>query len=257
MIHHFDLCVNVRGLTHFPGPRPWISLLLAFSLATVFCSDSLSSVQQAEGKVAAEPAQKKPLDHESYDRWNSIRSQTISNDGRWVMYVLKPGDPEADSTLKIQSLRSEKVFDVVRGFDAKFTNDSRFAVYLIKPDSETVKKAKKEKKKPEDQPKDSLGILDLTGGTRVTVERVRSFALPEEGSGRLAYLLEAKLKEDEKAAEEQPTKKKRKSQKRKTSKEPEKKVETGRLTPFERPHEHLPPAVHFCGWTRTGCGVFD
>jgi len=226
MIHHFDLCVNVQGLTNFPGPRSWISLLLAFSLATVFCSDSLSAVQQERGEVEAEPAQKKPLDHESYNRWNSIRSQTISNDGRWVAYVLKPGDPEADSTLKIQSLRSEQGFDVVRGFNAKFDSDSHSVVYLIKPDSEAVKKAKKEKKKPEDQPKNSLGILNLKSRTTVTIERVKSFALPEEGSGKLAYLLEAKSKEDEKAAEEQPTRKERKSQQKKTSEEPEKKVET-------------------------------
>jgi len=226
MIHHFDLCVNVRGLTHLPGPRPWTFLLLAFSLATVFCSGSLSAVQQAGGEVEAERAQKKPLDHESYNQWNNIGARTISNDGRWVMYVLKPGDPEANSTLKIQSLRSEKGFDAVRGFDAKFTNDSRYVVYLIKPDSEAVKKAKKEEKKPEDQPKNGLGILDLTGGTRVTVERAKSFALPEEGSGRLAYLLEAKPKEDEKAAEEQPAKKKRKSQQEKTSEEPEAKVKS-------------------------------
>ncbi|PJF38563.1 MAG: hypothetical protein CUN54_10580, partial [Phototrophicales bacterium] len=52
---------------------------LAFSVATFF----ILVVSQAW-------AAKKPLDHDSYDRWNRLSQPTISNDGQWVLYTVSP-----------------------------------------------------------------------------------------------------------------------------------------------------------------------
>ena len=227
MIHNLDVYAGFGPLSYLLNPRYRTIVLLMILAAIMPSSDCLLAVEQAESDSQSGSAHKKPLDHESYNRWHSIGNQSISNDGRWAMYVLKTGDPEADSSLKIRSLESEQRFDAVRGFDARFTSDSRFVVYLIKPDSEAVKKAEEaKKKKPEDQPKNSLGILDLKSGVKVTIERVKSFALPEEGANRLAYLLEAKPTDNKKATEEPSTQERFKSQKEKTGEEPEKKIET-------------------------------
>ena len=70
------------------------------------------------------------------------------------------------------------------------------------------REAEKEKKRSDDEPKDSLGILNLNSGDITRIGRVKSFELPEDGSGWVAYLLE-KVKEekaeaDTTVAEEQP-----------------------------------------------------
>src|SRR5207237_5234449 len=73
-----------------------------------------------------------------------------------------------------------------------FAADSRFVVFSIEPAKAEVTKAKKEKKKPEDMPKNSLGIMDLSNGQVVRIEKVKSFQVPQDGSGFIAYLLEPK-----------------------------------------------------------------
>ena len=56
-------------------------------------------------------------------------------------------------------------------------------------------KARKEKKAPDAMPKNALGIMDLTTGQTTRIERVKSFQVPEDGAGWLAYQLEAKPEE--------------------------------------------------------------
>jgi dipeptidyl aminopeptidase/acylaminoacyl peptidase len=132
--------------------------------------------------------EKRPLDHDAYDVWKSIVDQTISADGRWISYALNPRDGDAE--LYVRNTQSEVTYTVVRGRQARFTEDSRFLVFLIKPELALVREARKEEKKPDQQPKDSLGILDLSSGQVTRVEKVKSFAVPEEGGSSVAYLLE-------------------------------------------------------------------
>ena len=44
-------------------------------------------------------------------------------------------------------------------------------------------------------PKNGLGIMDLSTGTVTNIERVKSFQVPEDGAGFVAYLLEAPIPE--------------------------------------------------------------
>ena len=76
-----------------------------------------------------------------------------------------------------------------------FTADSRFVVFSIEPTKAEVNKAKKEKKKPEEMPKNALGVMDVSDGTVKRIEKVKNFQVPEDGSGFIAYLLEPKPEE--------------------------------------------------------------
>ena len=76
-----------------------------------------------------------------------------------------------------------------------FTADSRFVVFQILPTKAETEKAKKEKKRPEEMPKNAMGIMDLSTGEVTRVDRVKSFQVPEEGAGFIAYSLEAKVEE--------------------------------------------------------------
>src|SRR5262245_23978317 len=73
-----------------------------------------------------------------------------------------------------------------------FTADSRFVLFGIEPNKADLNKSKKEKKRPEEMPKNALGIIELSNGQVAKIERVKNFQVPEDGSGFVAYLMEAK-----------------------------------------------------------------
>lgn len=146
--------------------------------------------------------QKKPLSHDVYDGWKKISGESVSNDGAWVMYSLEP--QEGDAQLIIHN-RSTGGFDTIpRGMNAKFSQHSDFAAFSIKPFFADVRKAKIAKKKTDELPKDSLGIVRLSEPGVTKIARVKSFKLPEKGSGWIAYQLEKEptpkdsLKKDDK-----------------------------------------------------------
>lgn len=138
---------------------------------------------------------KRPLDHDVYDSWNTIQGQAISNDGRWVLYAQNP--QEGDGELHVRNLDSKTEHIVSRGQAARFTDDSRFVVFLIKPELARTREAEKEGKRSDAQPKDSLGIIDLRSGEITKVERVKSFQLPDEAGGWVAYLLQPPLEQSD------------------------------------------------------------
>lgn len=139
---------------------------------------------------------KRALDHTDYDRWNTISSQQISSDGQWIMYTLTDGAIESKSTLIIQKNGSTKQYVVARGGSARFTADSRFAIYRIAPDPDVVKKLKEKKAKANEIPGPQMELLDLATGGHFTVDRVRQFSSPEENGEWMAYLLEKPFEQE-------------------------------------------------------------
>ena len=141
----------------------------------------------------------RPLDHTDYDRWNNLTSWSLSNDGRWVMFGASNGKNQV--TLRFRDTASDKEFSVTQGTGAQFSFDSKRAVYRITPDPELLKKLRKEKKKPEEMPKNQLAILDLESGQSLKIENVASFRMPRENGDWVAFMLgnkpdESKLKSE-------------------------------------------------------------
>jgi len=181
------------------------------------------------------PAAKKPLSYDAYDGWRSIQGAQLSRDGRWLVYALVPQD--GDGELVALDLKTNKEYRSPRGKQPTITVDGKFVVFAVSPLKADVDKAKKDKKKPEEQPKSGLGIMNLASGEVVAVERVKSFKLPEESGAALAYLMEPPLKSaDEKKGEpkkepeakpEEPKKGEPKAEEAKGEKKEEKKKEPG------------------------------
>ena len=141
--------------------------------------------------LSAFAQQKKPLDHDAYDIWNKINENSISVDGEWVLWSLGPEDK--DAALKIKSIAGDTSYVFPRGVAAKFDYDSGFAAFLIKAPKDSLKKARRDKKKKEEMPKDSLGIVNLSTGEVTKVARVKSFSTVKESGGWLAYHLENQM----------------------------------------------------------------
>ncbi len=178
----------------------------------------------ADGAIATT---KKPVSYDAYNGWRSIQGTEISRDGRWLVYALVPQD--GDGELVALDLQTNKEFRAARGKQPVITADGKFVVFTIAPLKADVDKAKKDKKKPEEQPKSALGIMDLATGQVATVERVKSFKVPEESGAFMAYLLEPPLKKpDEKKdeAKKEPEAKKEEPKADEPKKE-EKKKEPG------------------------------
>jgi dipeptidyl aminopeptidase/acylaminoacyl peptidase len=135
-------------------------------------------------------AQKKPLDHTVYDQWQSIKDVVLSNDGNWMSYTVAP--QEGDATLYVRHLKTNQIIKIERGTQSKFTENNAFLIAKIKPTFDETRKAKIDKKKPEEMPKDSLAILTLSNGSINKIQSVRSYQIPEFGNDVIAYLNDPK-----------------------------------------------------------------
>lgn len=135
-------------------------------------------------------AQKKPLTHDVYDSWKSIENTQISSNGAWASYELNPQD--GDGKLLFYGLQKSKIDSIARGKDARFTFDDAFSVFKIVPVKDSVRFAKKAKKKKEEMPTDALGIYNLTENSLTKISSVLSFKIPEKQGTWLAYQLTPK-----------------------------------------------------------------
>ncbi len=134
------------------------------------------------------PVVKKPLDHSVYDSWNSIRGSSLSDDGNWLLYTIAP--QEGDGTTFIRSVKDGHIISIPRGAGLQFSHDNKFIVGLVTPTAAELKKARRDKVKPDDMPKSSLIIVELASGNKTTIEKVSNVSLPEEDSGWIVYKVE-------------------------------------------------------------------
>lgn len=130
-------------------------------------------------------AQKRPLDHSVYDGWNAIRGTSLSRDGQWLLYVVAP--QEGDATATIRSVKDGHTITVPRAASIQFSKDSKHAIALVVPPLADTKKARRDKVKPEDMPKNALVVVDLDSGKQTQIDRVTSYALPAEDMGWFIY----------------------------------------------------------------------
>jgi len=173
--------------------------------------------------LLAQPG-KRPLAHRDYDAWKTISSQKLSDDGRWVAYVLMPQEGDGEVVLKNLETGSERREPAgakpptarqegepaPEGETANsgnltlaFTAGERYLVFTTYPAKAAVDKARKEKKKPQEMPKGGLALLPLSGGEVVRLKNIRGFELAEENGEWLAYQREPKPEAD--AAKEEST----------------------------------------------------
>jgi hypothetical protein len=72
------------------------------------------------------------------------------------------------------------------------SEDSRFAIFKIKPFYKDTREARIKKKKPDDMPKDSFAVVELGKDSVYKAAKVKTYKVPEKGFGWAAYHLEKK-----------------------------------------------------------------
>lgn len=145
---------------------------------------------------------KKTMDNGIYHIWKKIESQTISNDGQWVAYNVRP-NTEGDAVLTIWHTTKGTIRTFERGEKPTFTDDNQFLIFSIKQPLDSLKAKRRKKVKEEDLPKDSLGIYALATGELTKIANIKSFAVPQKWSGYIAYQYEIE-KPNDKESKDKP-----------------------------------------------------
>ncbi len=163
------------------------------------------SLLVAAAGLSVQTQTKQPVPYTAFDNWKSIPQQSarLSRNGAWLVYAITA--QEGDGELVIRNLKTGAEKRHARGTAPVITADDAFVVFTISPAKADVDKAKKDKKKPEEQPKPGLGIHNLATGDLFTANRVKSFKVPEESGKAVAYLLEAPEKKADAVVEKKET----------------------------------------------------
>lgn len=135
---------------------------------------------------ASAAAQSKPvLEHDVYERWNTLAGETLSDDGAWVLYHRERYDSDGD--LVVRQTAGEAMHVIARGTSGRFDAGSRYVVFTINAARDSVLQARRDGRRGDRAPRDTLGILDLRTGTVTRVPNLQSFRTPEEGGVWVAY----------------------------------------------------------------------
>ncbi|MBK5278092.1 MAG: S9 family peptidase [Bacteroidia bacterium] len=154
----------------------------------LLCAFSIVGYAQKKSTIPVVP--KKPLTHSVYDDWKEINYKAITPDGAFAAFTVNPQD--GDGKAIFYNLKTNVQDSVKRASDILLTFDSKQAIFKIKPQQTLVKDLRRQKKKKEELPKDSLGIYTLATKQIEKVADVKSHKVPEKSGGWLAYQLDVK-----------------------------------------------------------------
>jgi dipeptidyl aminopeptidase/acylaminoacyl peptidase len=158
--------------------RPFL-LLLLFGIA-------FSGI--AQRKTPVTPVVKKPLSHAVYDAWKEIPYKSLTPDGNHAVFAINPQD--GDGWVFFSNLNTGAKDSIARAEGVNITYDSRFAMFKIKPSQKVIKELRRQKKKKEDMPRDTMGIYTFATRAVERIPEVRSFRIPEKNGGWLAFQME-------------------------------------------------------------------
>jgi dienelactone hydrolase len=143
--------------------------------------------------IFAQNPVKKPLSENDYAIWNTIGNEKISYSGQLVVYEVNP--QKGDGMLIIRNL-SGHADTIPRGKKPEIGTNDDFVVFSISQPEDTIRKAKIKKVKKEDMPQDSLGILVLKNQILYKYSKLKSFSIPEENAGMIAFTVAPEGKKD-------------------------------------------------------------
>ena len=104
--------------------------------------------------------QKKVLDHTVYDSWENIKEVVYQPQGNFISFTINP--QEGDAKLVLHNRKTKSDIFIPRANQVQFTDNGQFLIAKIKPLFAETRKAKMEKKKPDEMPKDILVIVNIS-----------------------------------------------------------------------------------------------
>ena len=155
--------------------------------------------------VTAQQTSKEKLKIDDFASWKTIVGSSISNNGESVVFELNP--QKGDGNLII--VNNQESDTIPRGNKAKISTNNDFVAFYIKQPDDKTRKAKLDKVKKEEMPKDSLGIYFLKEKSLIKYPKLKSFKLSEENTNWLAFVLENEKEKKDTAKKEESGKSKK------------------------------------------------
>ena len=113
------------------------AFVLAFAPLLIRAQEQAAQAPQSAARaVEPNPTSPRPITLADYPRFKRLANQTISNDGKWMLYTVTPN--EGDGTLFIQSLDSSDESTKSRAARAPASRTTRaWSAYFIPPPAAT------------------------------------------------------------------------------------------------------------------------
>ncbi|MBQ6253183.1 MAG: S9 family peptidase [Bacteroidales bacterium] len=161
---------------------------------------ALALVMAVPGSLGSLWAQKKPLDHDVYDSWQSVSGVKASDNGSVLVWNVNPqegdgtlyirrnagwADPSADP--KARKTKEDAQIAIPRGYQPAICPVGKWVVCRIKPEFAKTRQERIDKKKKDDQAKDSLAVIDIATMTVKKFPRVDSYSTGAFGMPFVAY----------------------------------------------------------------------
>jgi hypothetical protein len=144
--------------------------------STFFTIFLLSSLFSREGTRL-----RRPLNHSVYDNWNKVSGECISNDGKWIVYVVEPRKGTAVVVYNSDTGRGGYCYAAMPREFPKTPGSWRLPSNHSSPTC-----ARRRSPKPADELPKTHWESWNSEGHRHAHPRVKSFAFPEKGAGWIA-----------------------------------------------------------------------
>lgn len=130
---------------------------------------------------------KQPLGWDDIESWRRITETVISNDGNYIAWKSEPwvGDP----IVKVYDRKGSEKASWNCATGVRFSYDSEFLIFTIKPAYETVRALKISRARRDEMPGDTLAIWGV-GGKLEKIPSIRSFRTPSKWGGWMMYQTE-------------------------------------------------------------------
>lgn len=165
-------------------------------------------------------AQKKPISHEDFNIWNTLKNYLITDNGTWMSYEVTPYRGDGFSVLQKTDSTEIKRFE--RMHSVFFMTGGTVFIGLVKPQFDTLRKLELDKVKKDKWPKDTLVVHLLEKDSSIFLPKIIDVKYAPNGSW-IAYRNLDKSAIEKKAA---PKKKKCRLFKKKDASPAEKKIES-------------------------------
>lgn len=163
-------------------------LAVALLLPVALGAQAAPTAAPATTPVATAPARELSL--QDLLSWKSIRSPQLSNDGRWMAYLLAPNEGDAQGVVRGTAAGAGEVRVAVgsppAGMGAQgavaISGNSRWAAFMIHPTAAEAEKASKARRTLPTR----VTVVEMATGAQRSFERVRGFRFAGDASDVIA-----------------------------------------------------------------------
>jgi dipeptidyl aminopeptidase/acylaminoacyl peptidase len=162
--------------------NPWPVLALGWLLAAPLPAQvgtpvdaAAPAAPPADTPAPALPALPAPPSPGEFGQWESLRTATLSRDGRWL--AVQVGRVDENDELRVHRIGTDSVVVIPHGAVPAFSRDGRWASYSVGYPREHYEVNRREGRPVEPR----LGLFDLVGGDTAVIAGVATSAFSHDG----------------------------------------------------------------------------